>query len=65
MILKMKDDYLDILNLMGKGYISKEPYDYIVSLCLRSSRGPTRKKDLARGAFARIRKLPNGGLTRA
>jgi hypothetical protein len=31
----MRDDFLDMLNLIGKGNISKEPFDDIVSLFLR------------------------------
>ena len=44
-ILKMiflrgiRDEHLDILNLLGKGHISKESYQDILTLCQRSSRG--------------------------
>lgn len=37
----MKEDCLDMLNLMGKGGLSKESYDTIVELLFRSSRGST------------------------
>jgi hypothetical protein len=32
LIRGMRDEFLDMLNLMGKGDISKEPFDDIVSL---------------------------------
>jgi hypothetical protein len=34
----VKDEYLDILNMLGKGDISKESYDEIVNLCKSCSR---------------------------
>jgi hypothetical protein len=49
---------------MGKGDISKEPYDDIISLCLRSSRGSSRNRTQARDASSRIHKSTNGGVTR-
>ena len=33
------DEHLDILNLLGKGDISKESYQDILTLCRRSLRG--------------------------
>ena len=33
----IKDEHLDILNLLGKGDISKESYQDILTLCQRSS----------------------------
>ena len=33
----IKDEHLDMLNLLGKGYISKESYQYILTLCRRTS----------------------------
>ena len=35
----IKDDFLDMLNLLGKGDISTEPFGKIVELCKRYSRG--------------------------
>ena len=35
----IRDDFLDMLNLLGKGDISKEPFGNIVELCKRYSRG--------------------------
>ena len=35
----IRDDFLDMLNLLGKGDISKESFEKIVELCKRYSRG--------------------------
>jgi hypothetical protein len=35
----MKDEWVETLNLMGKGDIYHETYDGIVQLCIRCSRG--------------------------
>ena len=42
LIQGMRDDCLDMLNLLGKGDISKEPFEKIVELCRRYSRGSSR-----------------------
>lgn len=31
----VRDDCLDMLNMLGKGDISKEPFDQIINLCMR------------------------------
>jgi hypothetical protein len=62
----VRDDCLDMLNMLGKGDISKESYEDIVNLCKRSSRGSTRNKSATRDAtFSRVHKSTNGGATRA
>ena len=38
----MRDDFLDTLNLLGKGDISQEPFAEIIKLCLRCSRGSSK-----------------------
>ena len=38
----VRDDCIDMLNMLGKGGISKESYDEIVILCKRCSRGDAR-----------------------
>ena len=38
----IRDDFLDILNLLGKGDISKESFEKIVELCKRYSRGSSK-----------------------
>ena len=66
----IRDDCLDMLNFLGKGYISKEPFGNIVELCKRYSRGSSRnnKRDkqdkLERVVFDRTQKSSNGGATR-
>lgn len=35
----IKDEWIDILNLTGKGYISQFPFAYICDLCVHISRG--------------------------
>ena len=35
----IRDEHLDILNLLGKGDISKESYQDILTLCRRISQG--------------------------
>jgi len=44
LIRGMQDEWLDMLNLMGKGDIYKESYDKICDLCIRCSRGMPRSK---------------------
>ena len=65
------DDFLDMLNLLGKGDLSKESFEKIVELCKRYSRGPSRnnrwdKRDkLECDVFDRTQKSSNGGATLA
>ena len=50
------EDYLDMLNLLGKGDVSKESFEKIVELWKRYSRGSSRnnKRDkLERDVFDR------------
>ena len=37
----IRDNYMDMINLLGKGYISKESFYHIVYLFLRYCRGST------------------------
>ena len=65
------DDFLDMLNLLGKGDISKESFENIIELCKRYSRGSSRnnKRDkqdkLECNVFDRTLKSSNGGATHA
>jgi hypothetical protein len=60
-----RDDYLDMLNMLGKGDISKESYDEIFNLCKICSRGATRNRSNNRDTtFSRVQKLASGGATR-
>ena len=64
----IRDDCLDMLNLLGKGDISKEPFEKIVELCKRYSRGSSRnnkREKLEHDIFDRTQKSSNGGATRA
>ena len=67
----IRDDFLDMLNLLGKGEISKEYFKNIVELCKRYSRGYSRnnrrdKQDkLECDVFNRTQKSSNGGATHA
>jgi hypothetical protein len=62
----VREDCLDMLNILGKGYISKESYEDIVDLCKICSRGSTRNKSTTKDTtFSRVQKSANGGLTRA
>jgi hypothetical protein len=62
----VRDDCLDMLNMLGKGDISKESYDEIVNLCKRCSRGASRNRSNGRDTtFSRVQKSASGGETRA
>jgi hypothetical protein len=62
----VRDDCLDMLNMLGKGDISKESYDEIVNLCKRCSRGASRNRLNSRDTtFSRVQKSASGGATRA
>ena len=56
LLCRIRDDCLDMLNLLGKRDISKESFEKIVELCKRYSRGSSRnnKRDkLERDVFDR------------
>ena len=65
----IREDWLDMLNLLGKGDISKESFEETVDLCRRYSRGSSRTnnrdKGLDRDVFNRTHKSSNGGATLA
>jgi hypothetical protein len=55
-----------MLNMLGKGDISKESYNEIVNLCKRCSRGASRIRSNSRDTtFSRVQKPSSGGATRA
>ena len=68
---EIRDDFLDMLNLLGNGDISKEPFEKIVELCKRYSKGSSRinkqdKQDkLEHDLFDRTQNSSNGGDTHA
>ena len=64
----IREDCLGMLNLLGKGDISKESFENIVELCKRYSRGSSRNKKwdkLEQDVFDRTQNSSNGGSTRA
>ena len=67
----IRDDCLDMLNLLEKGDISRESFGKIVELCKRYSRGSSRNNrwekwdKLEHDIFDRTQKSSNGGSTYA
>eukprot|EP00253_Pinus_taeda_P025356 PITA_25356 len=64
LIRGMKEQWIETLNIMGKGDIYQESFADIIDLCIRSSRGSTRIKPAEHDRFARENKIPSEGLTR-
>jgi len=56
----MKDQWVETLNLMGKGDIYEEDYENIIQLCITSSRGSTRLKPTVCDAITRDNKALGG-----
>ena len=59
----IRDDFLDILKLLGKGNISKVSFEKIIELCKRYSRGSSKnnKRDkLERDVFDKTKNSSNG-----
>ena len=67
----IRDDFLDMLNLLGKGGISKDPFEKIVELCKRYSKGSSRNNRRSKwdklecDVFDRTQNSSNGGATHA
>ena len=59
----MKEQSIETLNIMGKGYIYQENFSDIINLCIRSSRGSTRLKPAKHDRFTRDNKISGEGLT--
>ena len=57
------DEYLDVLNVMGKGDVSYLPFDEIKELCQKYSRGRARKGK--RDITSKITKSTTGSISRA
>ena len=47
----IRDDFLDMLNLLGNGDISKEYFNKIVELCKRYSKGSSRNNRKDNGTY--------------
>ena len=60
----MKDQWVETLNLIGKGDIYQEDYENIVQLCIRCSRGSTRLKPIGCNAITRDNRTSEGNITR-
>jgi len=50
-----------MLNMLGKGDISKESYDEIVNLCKRCSRGAASRSKSKESIYSRVQKSASGG----
>ena len=61
----MKDQWVETLNIMGKGDIYQEIYANIIDFCIRSSRGNTRLKSAERDMITRDNKTSSEGVTLA
>ena len=62
----IREDFLGMLNLLGKGDISKESFENIVELCRRYSRGYSRTNKwdkLEQDVFDRTKKSSSGAAT--
>jgi len=53
----MKEQWIETLNIMGKGDIYQEEYAGIIKLCIRSSRGIMRLKPAERDMTTRDNKI--------
>ena len=60
----MKEQWIETLNIMGKGDIYQENFADIIDLCIRSSRGSTRIKPVEYDRFVRDNKISTEGVTR-
>ena len=66
---RIRDGNLDMINLLGKGDISKDSFKNIVELCKRYSRGSSRNNrqekwdKLECDVFDKTQKSSNGGAT--
>jgi hypothetical protein len=65
LIKGMKDEWVETLNLMGKGDIYQENYDNIILLCIRCSQGHTWTKSGMRSSLTINSNITSGGVTRA
>ena len=65
LIKGMKEQWVETLNIMGKGDIYQENFADIIDLCIRSSRGNTRLKLAEHDQFVRDNRISAEGVTRA
>jgi hypothetical protein len=65
LIKGMRDEWVETLNLMGKGNIYKENYEDIVLLCIRFSRGSTETRLGMWTSLTRNKNISNGFVMQA
>ena len=61
----MKEQWIETLNIMGKGDYYHENFADIIDLCIRSSRGSTRLRLAEHDRFVRDNKISTEGVTHA
>lgn len=59
----MKDQWIETLNIMGKGDIYQEEHANIINFCIRCSRGCTRLKPAECDMITRDNKIYGGSIT--
>ena len=64
LIKGIKEQWVETLNIMGKGDLYQENFDDIIDLCIRCSRGSTRLKPAERDMIARDSKIFGESITR-
>ena len=64
LIRGMKEQWIETLNITGKGDIYQENFADIIDLCIRSSRGSTRIKQTKYDRFVKDNKISIEGVTR-
>jgi hypothetical protein len=60
----MKDEWVETLNLMGKGDIYQETYDDIIQLCIKCMHGSTRTRSGIRAPITINSNNTSGSVTR-
>ncbi len=65
LIKGMKEQWINTLNIMGKGDIYQEDYANIINLCIRCSRSSTRLKLVECDTITRDNKISGGSITHA
>ena len=63
LIRGMKEQWIETLNIMGKGDIYQENFAGIIDLCIGSLRGSTRLKLAENGQFVRDNRISAEGVT--
>lgn len=61
----LKEQWIETLNIMGKGDIYQDNYVGIINLCIKCSRGSMRLKPVERDMTTRDNKVFGGGITRS